>query len=576
MLKVFAQPAGSKSTDTHVFSFTSSTTARAEADAIRDALSKAIQAAKSGDTPAAPGGDRSSAAMAIASAVSSNTSQDANAIYDDEKLVQDNELQRSLLSSDRALQRTFTESMKTRPEALPLNQFQSQFWSSRVNLLRAHAIEKRQTRGSYNVLATVKPITVDGTTKLSISKEQIQLLFTQHPLILRAYDENVPKVTEQDFWARFFQSRLSKKLRGERIIESDPADAVLDKYLTVNEEAERARRLMSAHVPHIIDVEGNEENHPQRKGNDGDMTMRAMTLNKAPIIRTLNSLSGKILSQAAPNDIDPSLPIGVDEETFNELRLRDLQGDAEVQRNILNIKDQSRFFAANEESGLSTDALLYAKQDPTKVLKTLRADLAKASSVSDLSSAIGVDEDSDSSDDEDEKGEGHVGSKSARATATSQMLLAIAQQRLQTDDPTFSTVASTATSGLSQTVFDRLTLTHATTTEFLNHFWSAFLSGSPSRAEEIGKLVETLDRAMDRIKAVAEDAEKEREKEIAKLQREVDNIFNRTGKKRRFDVEAIPGGKKAVNELIGPTVRAIEKAETEYRRALQEQTQDGA
>ena len=577
MLKVFAQPPGASAADTHVFSFTSSSTARAEADAIRDALSKAIQALKSGGIPAEPGGagGASSASMAIASAMSSKMDNN-DAIYDDEKLIQDSELQRSLLKSNQSLQRTFTESVRTRPDSLTLQQFSNQFWSTRIHLLRAHAIEKNQTRGSYNVLSTIKPIVVDNTTKLSISKEQIQLIFSQHPLVKRVYDENVPKISEENFWSRFFQSRLFKKMKGERLAENDPADNVLDQYLNVDEDEERAKRLLSAHVPHIIDIEGNEENHSQRKGNDGDLTMRAKHLNKAPIIRTLNSLSEKILSHVTPNDVDPSLPIGVDEETFNELRLRDLQADAERGQNILKIKDQSRFFAADKEAGVSEDTLRYAKQDPRKVLKNFRSEVSKALSYTDLSGAIGVDEDSDSSD-EEHGHEDHVGSRSARTVATSQMLAAITQQRLQTEDTAsdFTTVATSSRSGLSEKIFDRLTLTHATTTEFLNHFWSAFLSGTSGRAEEIGKLVETLDRAMDRIQAVADDAEGERQKEIEKFQKKVDEIRERTGKRRRFDPNSVEGGKKAVNQLMAPTIKAIQTAEGEYRKALQEQAEDG-
>lgn len=87
--------------------------------------------------------------------------------------------------------------------------------------------------------------------------------------------------------------------------------------------------MLSAHVPHIIDIEGNEENHSQRKGNQPDFTMRPSSVDRVPIIRTLNNLSEKLLLKVAPNDVDPSLPIGVDEETYNELALRDLQVDAE-------------------------------------------------------------------------------------------------------------------------------------------------------------------------------------------------------------------------------------------------------
>ena len=570
MLKVFAQTPGAQAPDTHVFTFPSATTARAEADAIRDALSKAIQAVKTGGVPA-PASGGASAAMAIARAISSKLSpSDANAIYDDEKLKQDAALQQSLLKANPPLSKTFTEALKTKPESISISQFSNQFWSSRVHLLRSHAIDQSQKTGQqYNVLSTIKPVTVDDKIKLSLSKEQVQMIFKQHPLVKRVYDENVPKLSEGSFWSRFFVCRLYKKMKGERILDGDPTDAILDKYLVIHEE-ERATDLLASHIPHTIDIEGNEQNHSQRKGNDGDSTMRPSSLNKAPIIRTLNSLAEKVLSQVAPNDIDPSEPIGVDEETYNELRLRDLQGDAEERRNILNIKDQSRFFASEKETDVSKDALRYAKQDPTTVLKTLRADIKHARSLPDLSMAIGINEDSDSSEDEATQKNAHVGSKAALTSATAQLLGAISEQRLQTDDAD----ASKSTSGLHKATYERLTLTHATTTEFLSYFWAAFLSGNSTRAEEISRLVETLNRAMDRIKAVAEDAEKERQKEIDKYRKQADDFFQRTGRKRRVDEANVPGGAKAVNQLFAPTVKAIEAAGRKYRKALEEQAVD--
>ncbi|KAL8865016.1 MAG: hypothetical protein Q9174_007120, partial [Haloplaca sp. 1 TL-2023] len=156
MLKIFAQPSGASAPETHVFNFTSPTVARAEADAIKDALSRGIQQAKAGgETPAAPGGSASSAAMAIASAVSSGQQAGASqdGVYDDTKLQSDIELQQSLLKANPQLKKTFMESLRTKPSTITDTHFTSQFWSSRTHLLRAHAIEKSQTRGSYNVLA---------------------------------------------------------------------------------------------------------------------------------------------------------------------------------------------------------------------------------------------------------------------------------------------------------------------------------------------------------------------------------------------------------------------------------------
>lgn len=574
MLKIFAQTQGAPASEQYVFSFTSPTTARAEADAIKDALGKAIQAAKSGSgVLAQPGGG--SAAMTIASAVSSLPQGGGNtdAWYDDSRLKSDVQLQQSLLKANPSLSKTFMESLRTKPESITSSQFTSQFWSTRIYLLRAHAIEKNQTRGAYNVLSSFKPMTVDGTTKLSISKEQIQLIFNQHSLVKRVYDENVPRLSEEAFWSRFFQSRLFKKLKGERISENDPTDQVLDKYLQYDEDEERGKRLAASHVPHIIDVEGNEENHSQRKGNQPDFTMRPTSMDRVPIIRTLNALSEKIMVHVPPNDIDPSLPIGVDEETFNTLALRDLQGDAEENRVILNVKDQSRFFSSNKETGVSADAALYAKQDPAQVLRLLKTDLARMTSNPDLESAIGVDNDSSDDNESRPRKKGHVGSKASLAAATSQILGAVGQQRTQTDDlhaaaAGFSTAVPSSTFGLSAAVFDRLSLTHATTTEFLQHFWAAFLSGDADRADEIARLVETLNRAMDRIRAVADDADHDRARELDRVKKQMRDHYDRTHRRLKFAPADVAGGAAVVNQLLAPTVKAIHLAGKQYKKAL--------
>ncbi|KAL8946890.1 MAG: hypothetical protein Q9222_006775, partial [Ikaeria aurantiellina] len=534
MLKIFAQPPGAPSPETHVFNFTSPTVARAEVDAIKDALSKAIQQAKVGGAiPAAPGGSASSAAMAIASAVSSGpqaaASQDG--IYDDARLQSDVDLQQSLLKANSQLSKTFRESLRTKPDSIKDSQFTAQFWSSRIHLLRAHAIEKNQSRGSYNVLASIKPETKDNALRLSISKEQIQLIFNQHAIVRRAYDENVPKISESDFWVKFFQSRLFKKLKGERITEADATNPILDKYLLIDDEAERAKRLMASHVPHIIDIEGNEENHSQRKGNQPDFTMRPASNDRVPIIRTLNTLSEKLLSNVTPNDIDPSLPIGVDEETYNNLALQDLRAENPDDRIILNIKDQSHFRTTDEDSTLSTDAKRYQTLNPHETLSSLLTDLSTLSSPTfTLDSALSSIENDASSSSEDESTTNPKNPHKIKtphnpfASATTHILSSL-RTNLSTSTSTsdltpshasFTTTSTTSTHGLSPQLFDRLSLTHATTTEFLSHFYAAFLSPSNQNSSSLPGLIESLERALTRIDAVAADAEDERNIEIEK------------------------------------------------------------
>lgn len=574
MLRIFVLTQPGKDPEPHAFTFTSPIKAREEAESIKDGLSKIIQATKPGIGVVAPpsnGGKTTSAAMAIAGAVSSlpSSSGDPNAWYDDGRLKADIELQQSLLKATPSLSNTFMESLRLKPDSITNSQFTSQFWSTRIHLLRAYAIERTQIKGAYNVLSTIK-IREDNSNRLTISKEQIQLIFNQHSLVKRVYDENVPRLSEEAFWSAFFQSRLFKKLKGEKISPDDPTNAILDRYLQCNDDEERNQRLEASHVSHIIDVEGNQENHSQRKGNMPDFTMRPAANDRVPIIRTLNAISEKIMSHVPPNDIDPSLPIGVDEETFNQLALRDLQAEAEEKRVVLNVKDQDRFFSSNKETDISTDALLYAQQDPIQVLRTLRTDIAHLSATPTLSATLGIITDSDSSSSSSSsspsrpKKKKHVGSKSSRARATSQILAAILHQRAQTDDH----LSGPAPVGLSPLLFDRISLTHATTTEFLQHFWSAFLSGDANRAGDLAKLLETLDRAMDRIQAVADAAEQERTKEVDRIKQQLKDRYERTQRKVKFDFESIGGGAKAVSQLLAPTVKAIQVAGQEYRKAL--------
>lgn len=588
MLKIFVQPPNTPAAEQYVFSFSAGPNARPEADAIKDALSSSIQTAKTSQsaavTPAAtpsatavstPGGGRDgvSAALAMASAVSSGagTSADRNPWDDDNRLKMDVELQQSLLKVDSTLQRMFMESLHTKPDTLTAGQFMSQFWSTRLHLLRAHAIERGQSRGSYNVLSTLKPRTEENITKLNISKEQIQLIFNQHPLVKRVYDENVPKLSEQQFWSRFFQSRLFKKLRGERISESDATDMVLDKYLKTDEHADAER---DANVPNFLNLAGNEVNHSQRGGNRPDLDMRPSGIDKVPIIRTLNNLSEKIMANVAPADRDPMAPIGMDEETFNQLQLRDLRGDEEQNRVLLNIKDQGRFFTQAKEAA-DEQSRLFAQQDPEKILNDLRADIQQKLP-EDGSAQLGKLVEPNEEDDDDDaaaikRSRQQVGSKINLQQACTQVMDAVRDRRTQAEE------SSTAdTYGLTAGLYDRLTLTHATSTEFLHQFWQAFLSGNADRAAEVASLVESLNRAKERIKAVATDAEAERQVEVDRLKRHAREVLDATGRRIRVNIAGVPGGEKMVNQLLGPTIRALEVALVKYKDALAEEMKDGA
>ncbi|KAG9696381.1 hypothetical protein KCU95_g6681, partial [Aureobasidium melanogenum] len=572
-LKVVVQPAGAAGPENHVFSFTSAA-ARSEQEAITDILRNAIAAikaaepTKSAPTPAtAQDASAPSAAMAMAQAVSS-TVKTNESWYDDARLITDIELQRSLLEANPALRQRFNESLRDRPETITITQFSTQFWSTRLHLLRAHAIEKAQNQGDYNVLPEIKFTRVaaekegeaDSLT-LRLAGPQIKLIFKQYPIVRQAYNENVPPTDSNTFWSRFFMSRLLKKLKGEKITDADPPDPMFDKYLSYQEKGPSN----IGHIPHFIDLEGNEQNHSQRQGNRPDETMRP---EKVPILRILNNLSEKMMAQVAPTDGEAHAPIGMSEDTFNELRLRDLQTEAGDNRVVLNIKDQQRLLGGEQQNGLSAEAQLYAKQSPEKVLELLHTEMASAGSVN-LSKVVGIQSDSEDSDDESRPSKrARIGSKAALTQSSREMLASISRRRLA------ASADVSSRRGLSESTFDTLSLTHNTTVEFLHYFWTLFLSGDGSRSNEVAKLVETLDRSVDRIKMVAEQAEKEKSQEAENLQKQISTLNPRSTKRRRIEIELerLGGGKQAVEEMVQPTIKALAEATAQYRKAFEEQS----
>lgn len=558
MLKIFAQDPGKPEPIAHVFNFTSAKNARDEANAVKEALANGIQAQKAAQNAAEGAAAGSSAAMSIAAVVSGTRGGSASAWEDDEKLKADVSLQQSIMRDDPNLQKTFMEARSLKPDSISNTQFTAQFWASRVDLLRKHALQRSQNRGTYNVFSHLRR--EEGGTKMNLTVEHVRLIFAQYPFIKIVYEEVVPKkLDEFAFWSRFFQSKLYSKLRGLKINDAvDSKDAVLDQFLGRPELSGLRAIPQEMHIPKTIDLEGNEENHSQRQGNRPDQELRPQGHDKAPIIRTLNALSEKLMAHVRPSDVDASAPIGMDEASYYEgLRLRDLAGDPEQNRIILNIREQSAFF--NDPT--PTKGKKAVKVDPAEAIHDVCADMAKRFP---QAGAGEIKLDDGFPEDEDEEDPAAV---AASSLATKHIMHLIRQYRAQTEDVD-------ADRGLSTVIYDRLSLTHATTNEFLHQFWDAFLSGDPKRAGEVTSLVESLDRAMDRMNAVAQDAENERLEIIDKTKRQVEEQFRQSGRRHKINYSKIGGGAEVVNQLLGPARLALAIALGRYQKALRQQMRE--
>lgn len=560
-----------------------SATAREDQQTITGLLRKWIEASKSQAVPVAASsganGDGALAAMAMAQTVTA-VAGGSEERYDDAKLLSNLELQMSLLNTNPSLRQRFDRALAEKPESVSLIQFSNQFWTTRVHMLRSHATEKSQATGTYNVLSVIKSKNVNGALTLSLTKEQIELLFRQHPIVQKAYNENVPPTSEMNFWERFFHSRLMKKLKGERIREQDILDPKLDKYLQYDEAIENSDQFMES-MPLFINIEGNEQNHSQKQGNRPDFTMRPSNYDKAPILRVLNRMSEKMLKDVPFSDGDRHAPVGVDEQTYKELQLRDLQLADDDNRVVLRVQDQSRFFSAGQSVQSSTSAAAYAKRTPAQALSILQKDFGAINASQgravevDLRTTLGVDDDSSSDEDVAKSKIRKVGGKSSRTAATVQIVSAIKKRHLHDDDYSSSKAASISEQAkklaISEAILDSLTITHNTSVEFLHYFWAVFHSGDHDRANEVARLIETLDKSLDRIKAVADAAEAERSVLVDRYKRDLEAYNQRSGKKRKYDPDYIKGGAKAVNQIVEPILRAINTARSQYQEALQEQ-----
>lgn len=524
-------------------------------------------------------GDGASAAMAMAQTVTA-AAKSNEASYDDAKLLADLDLQMSLLNTNPALRQRFDRALAEKPDSVSLIQFSNQFWSTRVHMLRSHAIERSQESGTYNVISVIKTVPVNGEQKLNITQEQIALVFRQHPIVQKAFNENVPPLTAEGFFERFYHSRLMKKLKGERIREQDVLDPKLDKYLQYDETADNSQNLMDS-IPLFINIEGNEQNHSQKQGNRPDFTMNPSTHDKAPILRILNRMSEKLLKDVPHSDADRHAPVGLDEKTYKELQLRDLQRADADNRVVLQVQDQGRLFSSAQSVQSSTSAATYTQRTPAQALATLRQDFeginanrSKAIGV-DLEKTLGINDDSSSDEEKAPSKKRRVGSKPSRTAATSQMIAAIRKRHLHDDDyyssKTIPISEQAKKLAISESMLNNLTMIHNTTVEFLHYFWAVFHSGDPDRANEVAKLIGTLDRSLDRVRAVADAAEAERATQVDRYKREVDSYNQRAGKKKKFDPEHVKGGAKAVNHIVEPLLRAINAARSQYQIALQEQ-----
>lgn len=120
-------------------------------------------------------------------------------------------------------------------------------------------------------------------------------------LVKRAYDAFVPdKLSEGEFWKRYFQSRFFHRSRSGRGA-NEPDDDIFDKALEEDEEETKSapKRIKLDHINRLVDLSTTEEDHFE-PFTTPDSTMAAGKTKESkeamPLIRRFNRYAQRVLN----------------------------------------------------------------------------------------------------------------------------------------------------------------------------------------------------------------------------------------------------------------------------------------
>lgn len=420
----------------------------------------------------------------------------ASVHLESKKLLANLDLQKKLLMEDKMLKSKFEETVIK--NGLPYEEF----WATRVHILRAYALTSSQKRGPYNVLSTVKPVSnSENKASVSLTRETISDIFEQYPLVRRAYNDCVPKISEGDFWSRFFLSRLFRRLKGEKQKPTDPTDVLLDKYIdfidngTLSgmrkrkaQEDDESEQEVDVNVPFFLDVAGNEESDPQKLGNRQDMTMRPGVEgpNAISLIRAMNNLSQKMVYGVDDHGMEYGMHDRDESQLVKELKLNSLEEEAKtayMELSLKPIQSSSSSTAVTSNNDTTAEAtptqtvpLTEEQLHPVKYMKSNLAD-----------PTLNLQEPGLLQDD--------IRRAQKQVTKTIRLRSREASNNLTREQK-----------AIELDVQEYAQLCHITSIEFLRHFWIHFRSGDPAQAAAVAKLLQSVRKSILRIEAVVRDA----------------------------------------------------------------------
>ncbi|KAG0326059.1 RNA polymerase II transcription factor B subunit 1 [Dissophora globulifera] len=259
---------------------------------------------------------------------------------------------------------------------------EEEFWESRKHLLRNKAAIDQQQKGQSSAWLDLKPETGESNdVKYVMTPQVIHSVCQQYPSIKRAYDTFVPdKLSEAEFWKRYFQSRFFHRSRSGRGA-NEPDDDIFDRALEEDEEETKSapKRIKLDHINRLVDLSTTEEDHFESYTSP-DSTMAAGKTKESkeamPLIRRFNRYAQRVLNST----VGPRKPF-TGSEPFNmngverAIVLEDLQEQKEASKIMLDIQDTRRYFES--QGGEVTSSKVPEAQHRGDILKQFYKDFTE-------------------------------------------------------------------------------------------------------------------------------------------------------------------------------------------------------
>ncbi|KLT39906.1 hypothetical protein CC85DRAFT_288089 [Cutaneotrichosporon oleaginosum] len=346
-----------------------------------------------------------------------------------------------------------------------------------------------------------------GPSVINLTKELTREIFEEFPVVQDAYFKNVPRISESEFWTRYFSSTLWERHRASvRKTALDEGsrrkDDIFDAYLEDPDWEIQPRKKMPDSVEKYLDLAATEEDHGD-SSTIRDVTMQAgKERSSLPLIRRFNQHSEKLLraGRQDPISLTPS------SEIYEQIDMTDLHAPAAPAVIPLEVVD-----ATTDDKG-GPRGILPGRAD-ADLLAMANAEAARiASWDADFPSVCLPNP-------EPTKGGPGPGTKEYDAYAYQRDTQFIAQ-RVVRDMHNASNAEDAVYPNLPQKIVDDMRSCHNAASEFLRQYWAAVLppaagtlatNHTPAmRAARAAKMAKYLEGTEGKVEAIVMTAQMEK------------------------------------------------------------------